>query len=177
MANPTAHGEGHHHYIAPVSQLVKILAWLVGLTVLTVVTGTANLGPLNFIHVPLALGIAAVKVTLVVLIFMGLKHDNRVNSLVFILSGIFVTVFLTFTLFDTVFRGDLTNVDPMTISNRRLVAAEDSTALTRYQNLRVAPGDYLLGDSTAAEKVASPDTAAAPGQGGDAPGDTAPAQQ
>ena len=174
MANPSAHAQGHHHYIAPVSLLVKVLVTLVILTVLTSVTGTADWVP-GWMHVPLALAIATVKVTLVVLIFMGLKHDNRVNLLIFLLSGIFVSVFLIFTLFDTLFRGDLTNVDAMTISDRKLLEQQDSVRAAQYTNLRVAPGDYLLTDSAGAAPALSPDTAAAAGQApnatGDAPGD------
>lgn len=161
MANPTAHAEGHHHYVAPVSLLVKVLAWLVFFTVLTAVTGTADWIP-GWMHVPLAIAIACVKVALVVLIFMGLKHDNRVNSLIFALSTTFVIIFLTFTLFDTLFRGDLSNVDSMTISDRQLRERADSIRAAQYTNLRVAPGDFLVSDSaavdTAAAAVVTPDT-------------------
>ncbi len=156
MANAHAHEEGHHHYIAPQSLLLKILAWLVALTVLTVLTGTADFGPLNFIHVPLALAIAAVKCTLVVAIFMGLKHDNRVNMLVLSVGAIFVVVFLTFTLFDVAYRGDLDNVESMTIVKMDALAREDSVRAAQYVNLKVAPGDYLVADSSAAPAASAP---------------------
>ncbi len=152
MDNARTHEEGHHHYIAPQSLLLKVLVVLIFFTVLTVVTGTADWIP-GWMHVPLALGIASIKVTLVVLIFMGLKHDNRVNSLIFILSGIFVTIFLVFTLFDTAYRGDLTNVDTMTISDRQLLERADSLRAVQYINLRVAPGDFALTDSAEVSTV------------------------
>lgn len=163
MANSQPHAEGHHHYVAPVSLLTKVLGALIFLTVLTVVTGTADWIP-GWMHVPLALAIATVKVAMVVMIFMGLKHDNRVNSLVFILSIVFVSIFLVFTLFDTAFRGDLTNVDPMTISDRAIIERADSARAAQYTNLRVAPGDFLVTDSaavnTAAADTVSSDTSA-----------------
>lgn len=172
MANPTAHAEGHHHYIAPVSLLTKVFVALVLLTILTAVTGTADWIP-GWMHIPLALGIACVKSVLVILIFMGLRHDNRVNGLIFILSVTFVGIFLTFTLFDVVYRGDLTNVDEMTISDRALVEREDSVRAAQYTNLRVAPGDFVVTDSAAVDTAtpapvsadtASTDSTSAPAQ-------------
>ena len=106
-ARSTDHDNKHHHII-PVSLLAKVFGALVFLTVLTVVTAEyVDLGPLN---VPLALAIAAAKASLVVTFFMALKYDKRVNTLVFSVGAIFVVVFLSFTLLDTTYRGDLGNV-------------------------------------------------------------------
>jgi cytochrome c oxidase subunit 4 len=85
---------------------------LVVLTVLTVVTSRLDLGSFN---VPLAMIIAITKAMLVVTVFMAVKWDNKVNALVIGLSVVFVSIFLIFTLFDTAFRGDLSNVNPKTI--------------------------------------------------------------
>lgn len=146
-ASPTtaAHGatagdHGHGHYITPARTLLRILLWLAGLTALTVWTGTADWIP-GVLHVPLALLIATIKVYLVVSIFMGLKHDNRVNGLAFLVSIVFVLVFLTFTMFDVVFRGDLGNVNRETIRDERALTVQDSILAKRYEKLRVAPGD------------------------------------
>jgi cytochrome c oxidase subunit 4 len=139
-------GSHHEHHIVPVKKLMVIFAWLIGLTVLTVLTGTADFGALNFIHVPLALLIAGVKVWLVASVFMGLKHDNRVNSLALVLGFMFVLIFMTFTLIDVAFRGDMSNVDPLSMHDYEAYAIEDSIRLEAVRELQVAPGDYATLD-------------------------------
>ena len=138
-ASSTDHHDHAHHAI-PVKRLLVTFAWLVGLTGLTVATGTSHAVP-SVLHVPLALSIAAVKCFLVVSFFMGLKYDKPVNLLAFLMSGVFVLIFLTFTLFDTANRGDLGNVAEETVMDMTAIAREDSVRLERYSKLRVAPGD------------------------------------
>ncbi len=145
-------GSHHGHYIVPVKKLMIIFAWLVALTALTVATGTADFGPLNFIHVPLALLIAGVKVYLVASVFMGLKHDNRVNSLALALGFMFVLIFLTFTLIDVRNRGDLSNVDPLSMNTYEAYAIEDSIRNSQIGPLQVAPADYaIVGEGAAVD--------------------------
>ena len=105
----------HGHHVIPKKVLYTVFGTLVFLTILTAVTAEfVDIGALN---VPLALAIAGSKAALVVTFFMALKYDNKVNTLVFMFGGVFVLVFLTFTLFDTAFRGDLGNVGSETISD------------------------------------------------------------
>ena len=172
MAHSDDHAHGH--YIAPTKLLVGVFLALVFFTVLTAITGKADWIP-GWMHVPLALAIAAVKTGLVVAIFMGLRHDNRVNTVVFALGGIFVTVFLAFTLFDTVNRGDLGNVGQITVADREALLAEDTTLLARYRSLPVAPGDSARVDTTGAAPLdsAAADTTSADGPS--APSTAAPA--
>ena len=107
-----SHAESHAHHITAFKTLLGTFLALVALTVVTVVTSQIELGSLN---VPLALGIAVTKATLVAAFFMALKYDNKVNFLVLMVGLIMVVVFITFTLFDTAFRGDADNVDSRTI--------------------------------------------------------------
>ena len=105
----------HGHHVTPKRILYRVFGALVFLTILTALTAEyVDLGSLN---VPLALAIAGAKAGLVVMFFMALKYDNKVNTLVFMFGGVFAIVFLTFTLFDTAFRGDLGNVGSETISD------------------------------------------------------------
>lgn len=106
----------HGHHITSTRTLVTVFASLVFLTILTVVTSQIHLGPLN---VPLALAIATLKGTLVVLFFMALKYDNRVNMLILSVGALFVVVFLVFTLLDTMYRGDLPNTQSGTIMEQQ----------------------------------------------------------
>jgi cytochrome c oxidase subunit 4 len=100
-----------HHHIIPKALLLKVFVTLVVLTVITALTGQADLGPFNFLHVPLAVGIAVIKATLVVLFFMGLKYDRPINALSFIIGLLMVGVFLAFTLLDMLYRGDIGNLE------------------------------------------------------------------
>src|SRR5690554_5508776 len=121
-----AHG-GHHpreehgHHVIPLKTLLMVFGALVFLTIFTVISAQWDLGPLN---VPLAFLIATTKATLVVAVFMALKYDNKVNTLVFFFGVLFVLLFLSGTLFDAVFRGDVGNVDSETISDRERMEEE-----------------------------------------------------
>ena len=168
MAHPAshsdaAHDDGHHgHYVAPVSLLLKVFAALVFFTVLTVATGRADWIP-SALHVPIALTIALIKVVLVAMFFMGLKHDNRVNTVILSLTTIFVIVFLGFTLFDVTQRGDLGNVDQMTAADRAYMMHEDSVRYAQTTAVTAALADSTAAaDSAAAPSAASPDSTAAP---------------
>ncbi len=102
----------HGHHILSTRTLATVFGGLVFLTVVTVVTSRVDLGVMN---VPLALFIASIKALLVIGFFMALKYDNRVNALVFAIGALFVLVFLSLTLLDTNFRGDLPNTTRGTI--------------------------------------------------------------
>ena len=104
-----AHG---HHHIIPLRTLALVFGALLFLTVITVITAQVDLGVMN---IPLALSIAGTKAILVVLIFMALKYDNKVNLLTVVLGVVFVVVFLALTLADTQFRGGLGITEPNTM--------------------------------------------------------------
>ena len=131
--------DGHH--ILQKSTLLQVFGGLIVLTILTVAVAYVPLGPLT---VPVAIGIAATKATLVVLYFMALRYDNPVNALTFTIGIIMVVVFITFTLFDTAFRGDLGNVANQTVTEmeREQEAAQQQQDQIPSEQLRVAPADY-----------------------------------
>ncbi len=128
-------------HIVPKSVLLRVFGGLVLLTIVTVGAAYVPLGPLT---VPVAIGIAVTKASLVVLYFMHLKYDNPVNALTFTIGTIFVVVFIAITLLDTAFRGDLGNVDSQTVQE---IQAEQERAQQRQEaipedSLRIAPADY-----------------------------------
>lgn len=86
-------------HVVPVRVLVGVLAALLALTVLTVGVTWVDLGNFNLW---IAMSIATVKGSLVVLYFMHLRWDNRVNAIFFIGSLLFVTLFVGLSLMDTV---------------------------------------------------------------------------
>ena len=105
------------HHVSSIKLLTTVFGGLVFLTVFTVLTAQVDLGPLN---VPLALLIATTKAALVVVIFMALKWDNKVNTAIFGIGVLFVLVFISFTLFDTLYRGDLSNTVEGTIQDQMI---------------------------------------------------------
>jgi cytochrome c oxidase subunit 4 len=139
------HSEGHHgHHIIPFKTLAAVFAALVFLTIITVLTAKyVDLGSFN---VPLAIALASTKAGLVVTIFMGLKYDNKVNVLAFSIGSLFVVVFLSITLLDTAFRGDSTNVDPLTIMEQEMELERLEGREPDPADLRIAPGDYAGDD-------------------------------
>lgn len=148
-----AHSAGHH-YVAPLSLLFKVFGALVALTLLTVATGRADWIP-SALHVPIALFIALIKVILVATFFMGLKHDNRVNTVILSLTTIFVLVFLGFTVLEVTQRGDLGNVDRMTAADRAYLVQQDSL---RYAQTAAVPTDTASATADTSAAAGTPET-------------------
>lgn len=99
------HGAGGDHVPHVLPMRVYIATWLT-LLVLTVVTVGAsymNLGHAGNLIV--AMLIASIKASVVALIFMHLKWDHKFHSVIFVMSLLFLAVFIAFTMFDTEFRG------------------------------------------------------------------------
>ena len=97
---PTA-AHGHHGdaaHIVSLKLLAQVFGALVLLTVITVAASEVNFGEFNLI---VALVIAVVKASLVVLFFMHLYWDKPFNSIVFIGCLIFVSLFIGLTLLDS----------------------------------------------------------------------------
>jgi cytochrome c oxidase subunit IV len=85
------------HPITPVRTYVLIWLALSILTVVTFYVSTINLGPLNIV---VALGIAAIKMSLVIWFFMHVRTDNPLTKL-FVFAGFFwMAILLALTLGD-----------------------------------------------------------------------------
>jgi cytochrome c oxidase subunit 4 len=96
------HGEHQHHIVQPGTYIAVILTLMV-LTATTVAVAYVDLGKFNIV---VALGIATLKTTLVVLFFMHAKYVPRRTQLV-IVAGIFWLALLLFlTMSDYVSRID-----------------------------------------------------------------------
>ena len=89
------HGMGH---VMPVRTLAAVWGALVALTVLTVAATWVDLGRASLL---VALGIATVKATLVLLYFMHMRYDRPFNAIVFVSALLFVAIFVGITLIDT----------------------------------------------------------------------------
>ena len=98
----TEHHDDHHHGISHVAS-VKVLAGtgsaLLLLTLVTVAATRVDFGPA--INLAVAMLIAVIKATLVVLFFMHLKYDKLFHSVVFVSAILAACLFVGFTLMDS----------------------------------------------------------------------------
>lgn len=96
-AGPGGHGEEIAH-VMPVRLLLGVWAALMVLTIITVAVTSIDFG--GRINLVIAMAIATVKAGLVVTYFMHLRWDRPFNTLVFLGSLLFVSLFISMTLFD-----------------------------------------------------------------------------
>ena len=92
-------------HVAPRSMYFTIFGSLMILTGITVGVAFINLGHFNF---PVAISIAILKATLVVLFFMHVKDSSRLTKLIVGTGFFFLLVLFTLTLTDYLSRGWLT---------------------------------------------------------------------
>ena len=93
-----AHDDAAVGHVVPIRTLIGVLATLVALTVITVAVTYVHLGPLNL---AVALLIAMVKASLVLLYFMHLRWDRPFHAVVLISALVFVMVFIGLALLDS----------------------------------------------------------------------------
>ena len=108
-------GEHHGHHITSLKTLVVVLLVLLFFTVLTAAAAQfesylmIDLGwnfPL-WVNLMVAMSIAVVKASLVLLFFMGLKFENPLYGVVFIVSIFVFSIFLALTGLDLKNRGEI----------------------------------------------------------------------
>ena len=92
-----------HHDPLSHHKKTYVVVWLLllAMTVITVWTSYHNFGVMNIV---VAMGIASFKAILVMLYFMHLKYDNKVNQVVFAAAFFFLLIFVGLTLSDELFR-------------------------------------------------------------------------
>ena len=89
-------------HISPKSTYYKIFGMLMMLTALTVYAAFHHLGVFNL---PVAIGIAITKGTLVILFFMHAKYSSRLTKLFVGMSFFFLMILFSLTLTDYLSRG------------------------------------------------------------------------
>jgi len=87
-----AHSSGARVYVLTLVALLILTGITVGASYINFGSASAN--------IIIAIAIATVKVSLVALFFMHLRHDNPLNAIIFISSLIFLGIFLAFPLID-----------------------------------------------------------------------------
>jgi cytochrome c oxidase subunit IV len=84
-------------HVASVKSYVGIFLALMVLTTITVLVAYVNLGQFNKV---IALGIASIKATLVILYFMHVKYSSRLTKLVVVSGFFFLAILLGLTMTD-----------------------------------------------------------------------------
>lgn len=102
MASTNEHHADSHHGISHVASLKVLLGTGGSLLLLTLITVGAtkfDFGP--SINLAIAMLIAVIKATLVVLFFMHLKYDKVFHTVIFASAILAAVLFVGFTLMDT----------------------------------------------------------------------------
>jgi cytochrome c oxidase subunit 4 len=89
-------------HVVPIKLYLAVFAALMVLTAFTVWVAFLDLGPANSI---VALGVAVIKATLVVLFFMHVKYSSRLTWLVVASGFFFLVIMIALTMADIVSRG------------------------------------------------------------------------
>jgi cytochrome c oxidase subunit IV len=96
------HADLGHEHVTPQGVYFGIFGALMVLTIITVAVAWVNLGTLNVL---VALGVAIIKATLVVLYFMHVKYSSKLTWIV-VGSGVFwLIILLSITMADYLTRG------------------------------------------------------------------------
>ncbi len=90
-----------HAHIVPYKTFMIVWIALLFLTGITVWVAQYNLGPLN---IWVALGIATVKSSLVVAVFMHMKYENRLFKISLLAALTILAIFIGLTFFDVLYR-------------------------------------------------------------------------
>jgi len=93
------HDDGQLSHVASIKVLAGTGGTLLFLTIITVLATKVDFGA--NINLGIAMAIAALKATLVVLFFMHLKYDRLFHSVVFVGAILAAALFVSFTLMDS----------------------------------------------------------------------------
>jgi cytochrome c oxidase subunit 4 len=85
-------------HVVPFKVLAAVWGTLLALTVLTVAVAGVDLGRFNL---EIALAIATLKASLVLLYFMHMRYDHPMNAIVFIVALLFFMLFVSLALLDS----------------------------------------------------------------------------
>lgn len=97
----TDHHDDHHgiSHVASIKVLVGTGGTLLLLTIVTVLATKVDFG--SSINLGIAMAIAVVKATLVILFFMHLKYDKIFHTVIFMSAILAASLFVGFTLMDS----------------------------------------------------------------------------
>ena len=143
MRNQAASSVPH---ILPLRIYLGVAGALLVLTAITIFAAQADFGSWNLV---VALLIAAAKAILVALFFMHLKYDNRIYSVIFVGAILFLGIFITFTMFDTLNRGGINPLTKMPIKQYAAIYESNGRPIPVSERIydvsgRIVSNDFFL---------------------------------
>lgn len=163
-AHEHAHEGAGKEHIIPVRTYLLVAAALYVLTIITVAVSRVDVGEWNLI---VAMLIATMKGTLVILFFMHLLYDNKLYGSFFTAALVFLGIFIIITMLDTMRRDDIYEEVAKPIRARAVIYGEDGQPLKKNSH---AEGEAAHGEAAGAEKdsagTAGADSAGASGSEG-----------
>jgi cytochrome c oxidase subunit 4 len=130
--------EDSKEHILPLSTYLGVAAALLALTAITVFVAQFHFGEWNLV---VAMAIAATKALLVAFVFMHLYYDNKMYFAVFAGSVVFLAIFITLSMFDTLKRDDIYDVVRKPINPKASIYSADSTKTKSEMPKAAAPAD------------------------------------
>ncbi len=100
------------HHITSLRTYLVVGVALLSLTAITVAVSFVSLGGWNAV---VAVSIATIKALLVALVFMHLLYDKKILFFVFLAGLLFLSVLITFTMFDVLRRDEISPVSSRTV--------------------------------------------------------------
>jgi len=97
-----SHDNSHGHPENPIKYYIGVFALLMVMTVLTYTIALRDLGKYNAL---VALTIAVIKATAVVLIFMHVRWSSRLTQVIVVSAVFWLLIMLSFTVSDYITRG------------------------------------------------------------------------
>ena len=101
MSTHEAHGDGEEHGLGHVVSPAILYSTGFALLIMTVITVAVRYVDAGELNMPIALGIAGVKATLVAMFFMHLRWDRPFNAIIFVTSIFLVVLLMIFALMDS----------------------------------------------------------------------------
>lgn len=148
-----AHGDAHGHddgavhaHVSSFKFLVGVFSTLIFLTFVTVYVSYFDFGSANIL---VALVVATVKASLVSWFFMHLNHDKRFHLVIFLMSFVFLGLFLTLTMDDLSTRGHVDESNGVPVLSRNGEIAPGSMPSAASMSVYPHGGDGLAGRAPA----------------------------
>ncbi len=143
-ATTPAHSASFHPHITPLKVYILVGATLFLLTGVTVWVAQFHLGTVGNLIV--AMTVATIKATLVALFFMHLLYDNKLYLVVFLSALLFLSIFISMTMMDTMRRDDLFRYEEMPAAIGTSLTLEEPTS----------PEEAAATDKTGSEPAETP---------------------
>jgi len=110
--------KAHSEHVLPLKLYLSVALALIILTALTVSISFVHLGGWNAV---VAVTIATIKALLVAFIFMHLRYEKKINLFIFTMGLVFIGLFISLTMFDTLRRTDIYEIEAQPVHEKAVI--------------------------------------------------------